>query len=736
MNKCKSVLKRAIAILLICLSVVPVFTGCTKNEVVNSSYRSLNGTLLDTQVLAENSEYELSWDKDGRTVILKSIKDDRYWSDILYDSFLEGSESANGNSPISITVANTKTLKWDTVTSYSQMDSKGNIVCKKLDNGIRVTYFFDAYKIAVPVDYTLENDKINITIDSSKILEDGTDYKLVSITVAPNLCSVKNDAENGSLFIPSGCGAIMYTAENSNGTREFVGEVYGRNASRRNPVNLTNSESIRLPVFGAYGDSSGIMGIIEDGAESCEISAKAGNSRLGYSTVGAVFYVRDYDEFSYMYYGNYNGITTRVNELISGQTLSVSYYPLYNEEADYNGIARKYRKYLIDKGELIKDGSSGSAYSVTMLGGTNITTSIFGIPNKKLIALTTFSQAENILEKLNNNIGIMPCVRMSAFSDNGVNVGSIAGGKQYSKVYGNKNDIKQLNNLCKDDNLFFDYDIVQFSKSGSGFSINFDTARTAIAYKAEHYPVSPLRVQDEKNVYYTISRKSLSEAADFAVKKAKKYEINSVCFSSLGSAAFSDTNYICKDNMDDDVSKIISNAKSNARKIGVADANVYAACAADVLFDTPIENGRWDSFDLEIPFYQMVFHSYKSMYSNAVNLTGDTNLATARVIAFGMGIGYTISNNYIDNSDDFGKYRLYGTVYGDNADNIYDVIVKKSYKDIYYDVCNSEFVSYQISKNGLSISNFSNGKSVYVNQSANAVMSPIGILQPYEFKIN
>lgn len=734
MNMSKNSLLKMLAFMLIICMTAVVFTGCGEGGISANAYRSVSGKLIESGEIASNENYELQWDKDGRAIVLKSLKYDTYWSDILYDAFLDGSISANGNSPISITVANTKTLKWDTITSYSMLESGGNILCKQIDNGIRVTYFFEKYKIAIPVDYTLREDSLSVTVDSSKILEDGTDFKLVAVSVVPKLCSIKNDTEGGSLFVPSGSGAVMYTTEDANGTREYEGEVYGRDSARRNPLDLTDWDDIRIPVFGAYGGNSGLMGIIEEGAASCKIRAESGNSRLGYSSVGAVFYVRGYDEFSYTYHGKYKGITTRVTKNMSGQKFTVSYYPLYGEDADYSGIAKKYRNYLIEKGELKETTQTGCAYSVTVLGGTNITTSIFGIPNNKLVSMTTFSQAKEIIEDLNKKIGTMPYVRMMAYGDKGIRVGSVAGGKSYPSVFGKSDDIKSLNKLCKDTGLFFDYDIVYFSKSGSGFSLNFDVAKTAISYKAEHYPVNPLRVKDKKNVYYTIARDSLSKSADFAVKKAEKYEIDGISFSSLGYTAFSDTNYISKDKIESDVKAIIENSKSN-RKVAVADANVYAACAADVIFDTATDNGDWDSLDLEVPFYQMVFHSYKPMFSSAVNLEENTDRAIAKAVAYGMGVGFTLTEDYVDKSDDLGEFRLYGTVYSDNADIIKELLADKGYIDVYSAIAEAQLVKYEIAANGLSTSEYSNGKIVYVNQSNTTVESPVGELEPYGFVI-
>ena len=736
---CKKNVLRTFAFLLILCMVSVTFAGCGENDTASNAYRSVNGAVLESQTLASNSNYELLWDNGGQSIVFKSLKNGEYWSDILYDAFLEGSTSANGNSPISITVANTKTLEWDTVTSYSQIGDNGSIVCKKIDGGIRVTYFFDRYKIAVPVDYILNDDSLKIVVDSSKILENGTDYKLISVSVAPFLCSVKNDAENGSVFVPSGTGAIMYSAEMARNTRKYIGEVYGMDAGRRNPLNLVDSEEIKLPVFGAYGDGKGIMGIIEQGAGATKIEAQAGNSKLGYSNVGATFYVRGYDSYVYIYHGKYKGITDSASENISGQTLSISYYPLFGENADYAGMAEKYRNYLIEKGQLKQTKEKSSAYAVTLLGGTNITTSIFGIPNSKLVSLTTFSQAQNIINELNENTKTLPTVRMMGYGDKGIRTGSIIGGKNYSSVYGSKKQLTSLLQSCKDALMFFDYEVVKFSKSNLGFSINFDVAKTAISHKAVQYPVTPLRVNDKDNAYYIIARDRLDDSVKSALDKAENYGIPAVSFSSLGSIAFSDfsdNNYMNKNGIENDVADILSNASSNGYKTAVADANCYAACAADILFDTPTGSGAYDAFDIEVPFYQMVFHSYKTMYTSAVNLEENTSLAIAKAAACGMGLGYTLSYNYVDKSDDLDEFALYGTVYSDNSEQIYETLVENGYVELYSAIADAELVSYELDQNGVSKSGFSNGKVIYVNQSSKKASCPVGELEPYAFFVS
>ena len=713
------------------------FTGCGKTEVKNA-YRSMGEVNIGSQILASNSNYELYWDSDAKAVLYKN-KDGSYWSDILYQAYMDGKIGTNGSSPISITVFNNNKLSWDTVSSADEMGSAGNIVCKKIDNGIRVTYFFETYRIAIPIDYVLKKDHISISIDSSKILEDDIDYKLVSVSLARNFCSIKNTEENGFLVVPSGNGALMNVKETANGTLSYEAPVYGRDNASRVPMSYKDDQEARLPIFGSYSNGKGILGIVEEGEGSAVIRAEAANNRSGYSEIYVDMYVRGYDSFMYEYFGqNVFKVTKRVNDDISGQVLSVAYYPLYGEEADYNGMAKKYRSYLIEKGELNKGDTTTSPYSVTFLGGTNTTQSFFGIPYQRIEALTTFSQAKTILEQLKADNGILPEVRLLGYGDNGLRAGSIAGGSKYPSVYGSRNELSDLIDFCADTNLFFDFDIINYTKSGNGFSVSSDVAKTAIMHKAEIFPTTPTRKNDDKNPYYLLGRKNLITAGEKAIKKADKYSANAISFSSLGASAYSDYNdnkYINRNQIEEDASKIISSAKEKGYVTAVADANSYAACAADIIFDTTATSGNYDVFYCDIPLYQMVFHSYKPMYSEGVNITNNYDEVVAKSVAYGMGVGYYLTDGFVDKSDDLSEYKLHTTMFEDNSKKIYNTLVSDGFMKQYSSVANSELIKYELIDGVIARSEFGNGVVIYTNLSSKAAQSPIGELQPYEFRL-
>lgn len=733
----KGCIIRIIAIINILCFITLIFAGCGDTGVSNNPYRKVNAIALETQILASNNNFELSWDSEANAVLLKSLKNGKIWSDILYDAYLDGSLSANANSGILINVADTQSLKLTTIRSYSEIPENGNIVCKKIENGIRVTYFFHTYEIAVPVDYQLRDDSVLVSVNTAQILETGKDYKLLSISLAPYMCSVKNDAENGYLFVPSGSGAIMYAAENSEGIREFKGEVYGKDATRQIPRDLNEEEEIRLPVFGAVDKDTAIMGIIEEGAGAAEIEAHAGNNKLGYSNINVNFYVRGYDEFISDKDIAEKTVTNRISDEISGQTLTAVYYPLLDDNAGYQAMAEKYREYLIENEKLTESVENNvSPYSVTFLGGSNITKSILGIPNKSTVALTTFAQIQKILYELENKNGILPEVRLLGFGDGGIHPGTAAGGKKYLSVCGNKNELSSLQEFCHDKKiaLFFDSDIVFFAKSGNGIYKNLDSALTAINRRITHYDVSPIRIQDKNSGYSVISREKLKKSADIVLKKAKKYDNTAVSLSSIGSTAFSDNvdkKYVTKNGIENDVSEIIKEFKENKIKVAVASANSYAACAADMIFDVTSTNGEYFVFDQSVPFYQMVFHGSKPMYTEALNLKANNKTGLSQAVAYGMGLGYTLIGEFVPESDDLDTYDLYGMVYEDNVDSIVKNL--NSYNEIYSATCDAKMTNYEILPQGITKTTYSNGKVVYVNHTANDVEYSSGILKAFEF---
>lgn len=733
----KSNLKRILSFGVSAILLIASLSGCSAKKETGTYKSDERGAGLSSKVIASNSNYELKWDGDAQCVLLSSLTTGKTWSNILYDDYLTGSTSANGNSSLVITVSNSTTMKWDTVRSYAEMMEKGHISCQKIDNGIRVIYYFDLYEISVPVDYQLRDDSVLVSIRPSEIQESAKSYQLVSVSVAPFICSVKNTSSDAYLFVPSGSGALMYSAENADGTRTYSAEVYGDDASRKIAEDFTDGESVRLPVFGAKEGNTAVLGIIEENAGAARIEAQSGNARLGYSYVYSTFYVRGYDSFRYGSYALANNVITRVSSDITSDTMAVGFYPLYDDSADYNGMAKRYRTYLQETKALENNDVLASPYSITIHGGTLERSALLGIPHDKLTAMTTFAAAESMISGLIDKNQITPTVRMMDYGDKGIVPGTIAGGKSFASVYGNQKNIRSLTEYCKQNStqLYMDFDVVRYSKSGLGFSYGKDCAKTAILYQATQYPITPLRLFDQTMPYRILSRGRLSDAIKVALKKAKKYNISGVSFSTLGSLAysdFSDKQYYVKSKTENDIIQLLKQASSDEKTVAVSAANSYAAAAADVLFDIPVETGDYDFLDEAIPFYSMVFHGSKAMYSCTVNLGENAERRLMLAAVNGIGLGFDLIDYYNTESKDLTTEKLYGMLYDDNVGLIGNYLQR--YSDYFNSISGATIDLYEILENGVTKTVFDNGVVLYANHTAEKVTYPVGMLNAYEFK--
>lgn len=736
----KASLIKLMSAVLTAVLVSVLFSSCGSSPKKNNPYRDIGSVVIEEQVVASNSDYELIWSPDPGAVLLKSLSTGKVWSDMCYGAYQAGNTGAVANSAVEVTILDTVTMKWDTVSSYTALEDSGYITCKKIENGIRITYFFERYKIAVPIEYRLRSDSLSVSVNSSAVLEDAEKYKLIAVSVAPFMCSTVNrDSDENYLFVPTGSGALMYSKETPEGTRNYSGEVYGDDYARRQPENDTNAKAVRLPVFGSKDGDTAMLGIIEEGAGAAFIEAQAGNERIGYSQVNATFYLRGYDEFYIQTLVTGNAIFKNVADNITVQDMEVVFYPLYGDKADYNGMAEKYREYLLKNNDINKSNVTNSPYSISIWGGTRVPVSILGIPSTKLVSMTDFKQSRSIVSDLIDSTGISPAVRMLYYGDNGLLPGTIAGDKDIPSVFGKKKDLKTLSEYCKKNSslLFMDMEIIKYSKAGNGSSGKGDTTVTAIHSGAYRYSWTPLRQVNGKKHYY-IKRSKLKDIALKAVKKADIYNLNGIAYSSLGSHAYSDyseSGYEQKLGIEKDAADILKTTSDKGYITAVSDANSYVAGKADVLFDITVGNGGYNVFDEEIPFYQMIFHSYKPMYSEAVNLNEKSQKAVMDAVISGMGLSYSVANDYVGDSQDFANGKLYGILYDDVKSSICNDLTKNNFAKLYDSISQAVFYKYELLGNGLTASYFDDGTVIYANHGENSVNSPVGLLEAYEYAV-
>ena len=728
--------KKGVAFAVVICLLLCLVSGCGETG-SNRALYSLPDSFesVDTQTLASNAKYTLEWDDEYKCVLMRSNATGKVWATTPYDFYQTGDTHSWLSSPIEIEVVQVGSLALSTDRAYSSCISSGNVSATKIDNGIEVTYYFDDWAVSVPVQYVLREDSLAVSVDTTKITE-GEEFMLKSVTLAPYMASTANGEADSYLFVPSGNGALMYSASDADGARTYSSEVYGRDGSRVLPEELYKDASVKMPVFGAKDGAHALLGIIEKGAEQAEISANAGNERLGYSFVGSKFYTRGFDvyadKFSYS-----STITTRVSKTMVDTVFTVGYYPLADDEADYVGMAKRYQKYLIGKG-LVKSEISESAYALSILGNVETRSLAFGVPYISTKSMTTFNEAAAIIKDMADVTKVNPAVQLVGYGQSGLDVGKVAGGFAFADVSGSKDDYAALTEYAQKNSisLFTDFDLICYNKSGNGFFTLMDVAKSATLRKTEQY-VNMLALRAHNEDYgkiHLLSRSKLSAAMDKLLKKGDKLQVSGYSFSTLGSIAYSDyaeKQYEMKSNMSVDVQQLLTNVADTGHSLSTDDANDYAAMMSDTIFNVSVEPRNLNAISEYVPFYQIVFKGYVPMYSAALNLAVDYEASVLSALEAGVGLGYTLIDEYDVSYAATVHTNLYSSEYSDKKELIAEAVAE--HQEYYKAIQGAQITDHQILDNGVTVTVFDNGVTAYTNKSGTAKTCAAGELAAYGF---
>lgn len=732
---------KRISTVVIALAVVLSLCGCAEDEQKpkRAGYESLKiGKGADDGIVAENDRFTLSWEGERACVLLTDRQNGTVWSTIPYDYYQTGETTGKANSsmgaPLLLEYVSSKNMAAvKSVNGYTGVIKNGRISSKKIENGIKVYYCFDKLQVVVPVNYTINDAGINISVCPSEIIE--YDNLIYKISVAPFMCSAQNSTEDDCyLVVPSGSGAIMYTrAAESGKAEEYCETVYGADPTRHESEKPLNLSAVRLPMFGAKQKDKALCGIIEEGAACAEIEAQTGDEKIGRSAVWVTFALRGSNVSAISFNG---GQTTDVEniskEISSYERLSVGYYPLYGEDADYSGMAKVYRESL-DR----KDKVSEVPVTLNILGGLQIKELLLGLPYQKTVAATTMSGALDIIKKATEASVLETDVVLSGFGSTGLDIGEVAGGFDFGSVFGSKKDYNLLQKYCENNKipLYADYDIVNFSSSSNGFSKTFDASKSANSFTAyqNHYSVSLRNKNNDYERYVLLSRASLFEAAEKLFDTAKDKKLFGVGLSTLSNTAYSDydsQDFAVRHKAEEDVTSIIKKADKNGLSVVTSGANAYAAEVADKVLDAPMTSSKFDVLDMDIPLYQMVFKGITDI-STPINTAINPQKRFLEAIASGSGMTFVLSERY-DSRFATSKHSAFAVSLADDNIKLISELSKKS-KEYYNAVSGAKIEEYTALSDTLSLTKFDNGVAVWVNRSDTPVTLEQGTVEANGF---
>lgn len=739
--------KRLVSLLLcfaLCSGLLLLTAGCGEKRAAEQAFTPLEKyDRISTTCVAENDRYSLIWNAERKCVILYDKVMDYEWSYIpekalntSYDYSLEEKGATatirpQVKSPIIVHYYNTGNFQEDETNAFAMSIDKGKYTVTPTENGLIMTCYFLDRELTVPVEFTLTDKGVDVSVDPTKI-EENELYNVYAITLAPFFCSVSNDNINNDdyyLFTPSGSGAIVRpdVDNTKDAAVEITEEVYGKDLNITKFEEKTLTETIRMPVFGAVNGDKGVCAIIKDGAGAANISTTIGQKFTGYSYVSPEFLIRGYQEVVQKLFTSTIVKTKLYADAFTADKICVGFYPLYDEDASYVGMANTYRDYLTEKGALKAEKSNDSLVNIKLVGGIETTEFHFGIPSDAMLVATTVKQAQNIIKDLKERTGLESInANLVGFGKSGNDIGTVAGGYALGKDFGKEADLEKLIEYSKKNgvNLYMNFDMVRFKSSGGGVNTTFGKAESATGSFTElKYNSISMRSPDlTLGSHFLVTRGKFSTVAANINEAAKDWKLGGISLDTLTSLSYSDyteKEYYSRANFEEQASAILNKFSENGFNVAGSDANAFAAACCTHVYDVPTQSSKYRSFTYDVPFYQLVFKGSVSMSGSSINLSNNERVNFLKAVESGLGLTYTLVGQYNTNLITSAQNVFYGSMYWDETiglgvrDDIVETVAE--YKAYFDSVNGAKIVDHKIITEDVRLTTFDNGVKVYVN---------------------
>ncbi|MBO4468273.1 MAG: hypothetical protein J5766_03125, partial [Clostridia bacterium] len=449
--------KRTVSVLLAVVLCIACFSGCKNKADVKYEY---NGNVkiktLDSCVLAENDNLRLSWNNDKKGIALLVKSTGKVWKNYRDAEDLKSTGDGTANdakgdsqyvSTLDVYYQSQNTFLWDLASSNSENMRNKRISAEKVKNGIKLTYYFDKIKISVPVTYVLRKDSLSMSLDGREIGEDGTENRLISVVPSRYLMTVDMKEPDAYIFVSDGIGALVDTQYHASGTKKDFSVGGGNAALLSTSSDSDPSDSAGMRAYGIKVKDEALFCIAEQNPASLLMRVNAGDISSDSSKIYGDIFVTDSD---YTMGKASNAGEVRILSDRMQSVISVGFYPLSGEDANYVGMAKCYQNYLKKNGYISNQKRDfSSPYAVTALGGVMVTESILGVPKRSLKVATTFNEAKDLFSSFSKDIGEKPVTRIKGFGESGLNPGKVGGGFNFASSFGSDGDFSNLQESCK-----------------------------------------------------------------------------------------------------------------------------------------------------------------------------------------------------------------------------------------------------------------------------------------------
>lgn len=624
------------------------FVNNEESEGVIADVEPLYTDLEGFKSIAKNDKLELLMKTDDKYGFIFAVKDNAS-SDVWYSTSSLATKLASDTEVMRATSVGIVHYS-DTTGAIKRLYTNeafraGNYKTENVENGIRITFEFPDVKkcegFTVPFLFRLDGDRFDAGVELGDIKVDKkSDGVLTSIAVLPYF-GCADYGQDGYIFVPDGSGAIIDNnyASRDGTVKYYETYIYGYDETiyrTSNTIRLNNSEKSVLPVFGTKADDKGMVGVISSGDALSQVKAVSSREAFPFTSSYAEFIVNKIDKM-----GEGKKETTRITDRSSNTEYArVSYYLLKGDDADYVGMAEKYREYLIGEG-LDNEINENLQFYMDIIGSIKKTESVYGFVMNVTKPITTFEQASDIVNTLNKSGVENLNVRYRGWQKGGVENGPVTDAKAEAKL-GGMDGLKEFNALTKKlgANLFLDVDLINIYETKSGWSYNKIAVRDVVSSVSKQYYFKMSNGdRDLENYYYHVSGKYVVEQVNKFLGDYKGLDVYGISAGSLGNTNYSDFFIGNRFNDAQETAEYIKKAAQKLKKeqgnLVVDGGNGYILPYVNTVIAPPMYDSGYEMSKNDVPFLQIALHGVINYTETAHNLYSDPEMQLLRQLETG-----------------------------------------------------------------------------------------------------
>lgn len=528
-----------------------------------------------------------------------------------------------------------------TTKQQSLLGNQVEIDFNLLDNGADAQVDFTALGVKVKLQIRLEADSIAITlpkdgleeypvskgVDKKTGVESFTDTRVCGVYLLPCFGATELDEKAGYMLVPEAAGALIdFSNGEGVGSTPFSKRIYGENIGVDKSV-MTElnrpAEQITMPVYGmAYTDDRlGYLAVVEDGAEAAEIMAYPAGVITNYNWAAAHFTLRE----------QYIAQTTRTLGLNSRESqpymrdMTVRFYILSGENANYTGMAQWYRKALQETGAL---NTADTTYRprLDFLGAESAAFLLWNSVEK----MTTVEQMDAILTACDERGIDDPLVIYRGWQPGGLTWSLGSGSVKLEGKLGSEKELIALASKIRQNGgkFMLEIDPVQANPDRL-YNMRVDVVRTIGQTIAQHQTGKDLY----PNLYYLTPGRS-GEILQALTKKWSGH-VDGLAIVKLPNTLYSYYSQGGNHTRGETMEAYQDMMAATNTTLALENPHIGYLAETDVFLDMPLDTTSYSFLSAEVPFLPMVLSGNIPYYSSWMNFESNQQKALLKLVEYG-----------------------------------------------------------------------------------------------------